>query len=120
MRASLVNIATAMRQSAKKRKSAYDLPIEAIPSTRFHYDSKKNTLSAESSDLGDWHMSRLFEDAADFGIAIFSARTNRVVRFYESGVERSEDGILVWRFKPLLRDCSNEQAKKLEVVIFND
>ena len=64
--------------------------VHAFDSYEFTF--KNNVLSAEASTLCYRDSYRIYDDACDVGIAIRSARTGVVVRFYESRTDSDRDG----------------------------
>lgn len=99
-----------------------DLLITPLPLDRFIYNKLDGTLVAEASDFGPsrngrgW-LQRLYDDAADVGIAILSQTTGRVERFYliEEHVDRDGD-LTHWEFEP----CNKKLSTVKRVIIFND
>lgn len=100
------------------------LPIEALPLERFTWtrvgrtvpvDRSRMELVAEASDFGtSFRISRLYEDAADVGIAIHSHLTGRVERFYLDFEETHAGEITAWHFRPV------DPAHGCRVMIIND
>lgn len=96
------------------------LPMPPVSSSRFRYSG--GVLSAFESDLRDrpfdgtypW-LRPIYNDACDIGIAISSARTGRVERFYLTKTETRDGDLLAWHFAPCDKKCPVR-----EVVIFND
>lgn len=104
----------------------YDLPVTPIDSALFDFDG--TTFAAEASTLQNaFSIQRLFNDACDVGIAIRSKKTDKVVRFYLHHVERNQDEIKAWHFRPLDRDvvlkcgaAGCARMKAVKAVVFND
>lgn len=71
------------------------LTLTAIDSRVFSCSRQHKTLIAEHSDLGrvDIHQ-RLYDDAADVGIAIRNSRTGNVTYWYMAEEKRDRDGDL--------------------------
>lgn len=92
----------------------------AIPSTRFSYDPKDRTFSAERSDLNvSTTFGRIYDDAADLGFAMRSSRTGRVVLFALTREERDADGdARFWEFEPIPEHAPH--AGDTRVIVFND
>lgn len=97
-----------------------------VPTTlcrQFTWDAGSRTLTAEASDLaGRGAFGRLYDDAADQGIAIESGRTGRTGRFVVSEEHQDREGdITHWTLV-----ATPETARQLpemadvKVVVFND
>lgn len=91
------------------------------------YDSdcfsfKDNTFVCEASDLSRHDVSSLmYDDAIDIGIAIKSARTGVVTKFYCAETHRDNDhDITHWVFLPTSDHACNPDLAQLKVTIFND
>jgi hypothetical protein len=87
------------------------------------FDSSRFTISrmpdgvsliAEASDFN-----RELPDGFDYGIAVRSIRTGRVVRYALTKIERDREGdILAWKLDPVAED--RKLAAGARVVILND
>jgi hypothetical protein len=86
-----------------------------ISSSRFSF--KGNTFSAEASDFGRrFELGRVFDDAADEGFSIVSAKTGKIAVFALYNHEEDGEGDLVsWIFH-----CVTPGLTHLKAVIFND
>ena len=84
-------------------------------SKHFRYDPKTFTLSCFISDLDKtWPLSRLYDDAADVGIAILSEKTGVIETFYLDRIDEDSEGdIRAW-------ELSHLGGETYKVVIFND
>lgn len=100
------------------------LEMVSINLKRFLWDKGNRLLAADASNLGpacegNWWLRRIYPDACDVGIRIFSAKTGKSMTFYLEREERDAEGDLVaWHFRPVpesRRECNVD-----EVVIFND
>jgi hypothetical protein len=85
-----------------------------ISSSKFHF--KKNTFTAEASELRDLKLGRVYDDACDMGFTIVSEKTGKGVVFVqtEDTVDREGD-LLSINFVSVTPGLTN-----LKVVIFND
>lgn len=109
-----------MRLSARP----YDLEMHAVSSKKFHYADGE--LVADASDLGFGAGTvpgeRMFNDAADWGIAVRSAHTGRVVRFSLISENRNHDNeVVAWVYRPILADVKDcVKACTLRMLVIND
>lgn len=101
----------------------YELEMQPLPLEKFHWDKEQKTLSAEMSDFGSaregpFWLQRLYNDAADIGIAIYSDATDRTERFVLVKEHKDKEGDLQYfEFSPLNLTLKSKVRK---VVIFND
>ncbi len=88
-----------------------------IDSTFFTVDKDKKLFIAEASDLGGLPLlQRMFDDAADVGFYIQSAKTAKVEGFFHHhDIRDGEDEILVMVFLP-----TSARLDGWEVHILND
>ena len=92
------------------------LQVNAISSEYFTWNWGERALVTEASCLGNYDgFQRLFDDAADVGLAVKSSRTGKVERFYFNKRNELDGEITDWEYLPENPDCG---VKKL--VIFND
>lgn len=111
-----------MATTTKRKPYERDMTLNALPLSRFHWHKESNTLSAEDSDLRSssfdgthpW-MQRVYTDACDIGICIYSELTERFVRFTLSKEEVRDGDLLWWEFKPL-----DDAGLVEKVIIWND
>ena len=87
---------------------------------RFTYDRDRQSLVAIASDFGPlrdglWWLNRMYDDAADAGIAIRSHKTGKVERFYLERTEERDGDLMAWHFRPESPGCIVKS-----VTIFND
>lgn len=92
------------------------LPMKELPLA--YFTAVKGALVSEASTI--WGgvpvtLQRIYNDAADVGIAIRSNYTGNVMRFALDREERTEDGIIAWHFT-----CVDLTCKIQHVTIFND
>lgn len=92
-------------------------------SNDFAYNGRTGVFSADISDLSlggklnIWH--RFWNDAADSGIDIVSARTGETVRYAITTTIRNGEGdVLGWELLPV--SGSVDGAEKTRVRIYND
>ncbi len=105
--------------SAKRKPYMLDVP--PLPLERFTLTNKDH-LSTFESDLRSgpfdgtfpW-LHRLYDDAADVGIAIRSHHTGQVVYFHLEDQEERDGEIVAWHFKPIPGETFTGT-----VTIFND
>jgi hypothetical protein len=87
---------------------------------RFSWDCVRRTLVAEASTLGYKGPRRIYDDAADVGIALLSEMGN-TVRFYLSKRDVCGEDVAGWRFEPIAEDVrKHPRLKGLSVLIIND
>lgn len=99
--------------------------IRTIDSSVFKYNKEDRVMLCEASSIGPlrdgmWWLQRIYNDAADLGIAIKSSRTGNVERFYlhkvnKSGGDMCGGDVYSWHFKPV-----KNGVPVFEVIIFND
>jgi hypothetical protein len=79
------------------------------------------TLIAEASDLRYNKPRQIYDDAADVGIAIRSARTGKLIRFYLSDIDVSDEDVAGWHFAPIPEDMRRiPESRNVRVLIIND
>ena len=95
----------------------------AYPTNAFHYNKKRNVMSAFLSDLHsvkfDTH--RIYKDACDEGFSLQSNTTGKVVAFAKSGEVRSgfpDNELQAEEFIAITGGADIEG--KLKAVIWND
>jgi hypothetical protein len=92
------------------------LPMNPIPSTHFTWEKQDGHLVTEASQLRDYDgFQRMYDDAADRGMAIVSKRTGKVERFYFVSRHEHEGETTHWEFLP-----ENPECPVKKVVVFND
>jgi len=89
------------------------LNITPIPLEKFKV--AKGKIVSFASDLNFRGFSRIYDDAADVGIAIRSHHTGKVVTFVFSREERCNEDVVAWHLVPL----NKKECPKYSVVIFN-
>lgn len=101
-----------------------ELQVPTFRSSLFEKDVAGRLLSEEASTLGFRDVGRLYDDAADVGIAIEREehRRGRVVRFCLSEVKRDADrDVMWWEFVPCPESLRAVPALSgWRVRIFND
>jgi hypothetical protein len=104
---------------------SYELPLNPFSSDKFRVSPTTRSLVAEASDLGYAPGmipgARLYNDACDWGMAVRSTRTGKVVRFVLHREERNPHeealpfaDIVAWHYRSIGLD------RVVELVIFND
>jgi hypothetical protein len=98
-----------------------NLYVRQLPLSRFDWNKERGVLSACASDFGPlrdgmWWVGRLYDDAADMGIAIKSERTGVIERFVLSDEEERGGELLAWRFVPV----NPQKSRVSSVIVFND
>jgi hypothetical protein len=91
----------------------------AVPSKHFSY--KDGAFVCEASDLkGIWNGDKqIYDDACDVGIAIRSARTGAVVKFYHAETFKDREGdVTHWEYHSTADHARHLLG--LKVIIFND
>jgi len=79
------------------------LEVPTFSSKQFTWDNMNKVGIAEDSSLGHVRPMRLYSDSADIGIAIRSAKTGEVGRWYYFGVKNDQEGELVyWIYRPTI------------------
>lgn len=85
-----------------------------ISSTRFNF--KGHTFIAEASELRNFCLGQVYDDACDLGFTIISAKTGKGAVFVENDPEKDAEGdVLAWNFK-----CITSGLTHLKAVIYND
>jgi hypothetical protein len=84
-----------------------------INSSKFSF--KNSTFVAEMSSLGDPKLDRVYDDAADYGFTIISAKTGNPAVFVFVGYDRCGEDIAGLRFT-----CVTPGLKNLKALLIND
>lgn len=96
-----------------------ELPMRELDLTKFHFDPKTATMSAEVSDLGispnEDFIKPIYNDACDVGIAVRSDLTGRVEKFSFIDMDSDGEDVHGWWFAPV-----NPQCRVKRVLIIND
>lgn len=105
----------------------------AFPAERFTKNDKGTAYTAYLSDLGiranspnypTWMEHRIYDDAADCGIAIQGKHGASWWYLVEDGEFKNDDyslGVAAWRFKPIPEHAKKYPAiANMSVIIFND
>lgn len=101
---------------SRKRKP-YERELTPLPLARFTYVKASKSLVAEASDLRYFGgLERLYDDAADVGLAVHNPTTGVTVRFSLSKEVRDDEGELrCWELIPV-DACPTVER----LTIFND
>ena len=93
------------------------LPLTEITSSQFFYDKPKGRFIIEMSCLRNPDLfRRMYDDAADIGFTMISARTGTKVRYYLARRDTDKDGsTAAWVFEP-----ADKAGMDTSVVVFND
>jgi len=98
------------------------LYVQPVESNRFTFFKPKNEFVADISDLGAFRFQRLYDDAADVGLALLSSKTGKIALFYLQCEHTNGDGdITHWTLFP-----TKEAIKKnpglafVTMTIYND
>lgn len=80
------------------------------------------TLVAEHSDLGNPNLyNRIYDDACDVGIALYSPKTGKTVIWYLADEIKREGDLEVWVFRPIAEHVYRHPVLAgWEVHILND
>jgi hypothetical protein len=94
------------------------LPTPTISTKRFFYDRPSNQFSIDASDMGkDFEMGQAYDDSADVGFTLVSAKTGREVRLVQSHVEINKDRELLYEdYVP----AEKSEQGLFKVRIYND
>ena len=86
-----------------------------INSSKFSF--KNNTFVAELSSLGDPKLERVYDDAADYGFTVISAKTGNPAVFVFVGFDKNpgDEDIAGLRF-----NCVSPGLKNLKALLIND
>ena len=91
-----------------------------VSTNRFDWLPKTREFVAEASDLKDLVLWRVYEDAADAGFGIKSAKTGKIEYLVETHNQESEEGELLWTEFRSIRDNRGAVEQGWKVVILND
>ena len=94
------------------------LPMNPVPSSAFQWHKDLRVFSIDISEFqhGGYQLTRIYDDAADVGFAMKSAKTGVVQTFCLYSTEGSSEGeLLFYVFKPL-----DKKLGDIEVHMFND
>jgi hypothetical protein len=90
--------------------------LKPAPISSSNFTFKNNTFIAEASDLRNFELGRVYDDACDAGFTIVSEKTGKHVVFAETDADVDSEGdFLAWNFVAVTKGF-----EKLKVVIFND
>lgn len=91
-------------------------------SDQFTYIPNTKTFVAESSDLENRHLERIYDDACDVGLSIKSVKTGVVITYYMESVHfNAERELTYWTYKPISEDVrKHPEVADTHVAIFND
>jgi hypothetical protein len=93
--------------------------LGAVSNETLH-DIDKREFVAEASDLKDLVLWRVYEDAADIGFGIKSAKTGKIEYLVETHNQESEEGELLWTEYRAIRGDNGAVEQGWKVVILND
>lgn len=81
------------------------------------FSFKDNVFVTDASDLGDFDLGRVYDDACDEGFTIISAKTGKAAVFVEieSDYCAEDVDVVAFNFK-----CVTPGLTHLKAVIFND
>ena len=93
-----------------------------ISSKQFSVDRVKQTLTAEISELGVRPFVRMYSDACDEGIEIYSDKTGKVSRWVIQETCYDDDGdITCWKLEPTGGSLAHDiSLATWTMKIFND
>jgi hypothetical protein len=91
-----------------------------ISTNRFDWFPIAREFVAEASDLKDLVLWRVYEDAADIGFGIKSAKTGKIEYLVETHNQESEEGELLWTEYRAIRGDNGAVERGWKVVILND
>lgn len=93
-----------------------------VSSELFTYDAPNKVLVTELSDLGKgFRLEQIYQDSADAGFTMVSARTGKAIDFVECGRDMNGDEIAGWRFEPKPEQArKHPEIKGLTALIIND
>lgn len=97
------------------KRKPYELAVNELPLERFDYNKADKSLVAEASDLGNFRIQRLYNDACDEGIAIRSHHTGKVEKFVLTKVDENDGDVIGWHFIPVSVVCPIKS-----VLVIND
>ena len=91
--------------------------LKPTPICSSNFSFKNNTFIAEISDLGDPKLERVYDDAADYGFTVISAKTSKPAVFAFDGYDKDASGedVLGLRFV-----CVTPGLKFLKALLIND
>lgn len=95
------------------------MSLDVVSSDRFSYEPNHRSFVSERSDLAEYDLFRqIYDDLADVGFSMVSARTGETRIFFLEESEMDEDGdIRFWTFR-MLKPDGNESD--ITCTIFND
>jgi hypothetical protein len=96
-----------------------------FPSENFTYNRHSKCLVGEASDMGNRHLQLLYDNACDFGFAVRSEKTGKVVTFVMTSpfyVGEGEDRELIgWHYVPTSESLrAVPECQGMEAKVFND
>lgn len=89
-------------------------PTIVLNSAMFSYNAADKTLVSEASDCRFMRCQRIYDDAADVGIYIRSAKTGKAEAFVLAETVEREGDVLEWKFESI------DPKLGVSVRIFND
>lgn len=91
--------------------------LKPAPISSAMFSFKNNVFSTEVSELRNFSLGRVYDDACDRGFSIISAKTGNVAVFVETDHDYCGEDIdvVAFNFK-----CVTTGLKHLKAVIFND
>ena len=95
----------------------YEILEPSLPLSNFTFVKRPtgDLLVAEASDLQDFRIRQLYDDACDVGVVVKSHHTGRTVAFCLTHEEKHDGDLVAWHFVSVgLGD------RDLRMVVFND
>ena len=93
-----------------------------VSSDRFTYHAPTKIFMCDASDLGDFQLMPVYDDASDTGFTMRSEKTGKLVNYFlQTTAQDGEGEIQYWRFMPIGEDMRNNPAVAgTKVLIYND
>lgn len=96
-----------------------------INTNRFSYNKETKTFVTEISNLGSTYVfDRIYSDAADEGLTLWSEKSGMEATYYLDHVNYSDDAdheLVSWELKPTVETTrKHPQLRDTMVLIFND
>ena len=91
------------------------------PISSKHFCYKNGTFTACLSDLPIKGFRLIWDNCPDYGIAVKSEKTNKVVTFYVTKEERQDGELQSYELKPIRDDIKKNKAlANISMTLFND
>ena len=93
--------------------------IPEVSSRLFTYCVNTKNFVAEASDLRDFRVVRLYDDAIDVGFYLVSENTGKKVLFTQEADEYHDGELIAYHFSSLSNQ-NPENLRDLNITVFND